>query len=1052
MKRILNKLKQKLSKPKKEELAGLKIPHDISEIIEHIKHSKLFDEDYYISRYLENKSPKEGAILHYLQQGANKHYNPNDVFDTNYYLETNSDVKDAQINPLLHFIIYGWKEGRNPSDKFNTNFYLNLYTDVRAIGINPLYHYLNWGKSEGRLPVNKNYYDPNLLNQNLENVLIDISQFSDNYSGSPGKVAVHCHIFYFDLINEFSYHLNQIPFPFDAFISVTSEEGKQVCTKELKKIRNITNLKVVKVFNRGRDIAPMLCEFGEKLKEYDYIAHIQSKKSLYNNGATNGWREYLFNGLFGTEKNIKRIFKLFSDNEKLGIIYPQGFTQLPYMAYTWLANKSDGAMLCARMGIKMPEGYFNFPAGSMFWAKGKALRPLLDLNLKWEDFPEEKAQTDGTIAHAIERLIGAVPTATGYSTRIIKDPDTFSWSPFRIDQQYLPRKINAVELAISDEQIKIVAFDIFDTLLVRPLINPDHTKQIVIQQLKEKEREVFKNFRAQAEVQARLKHGRDIGINEIYSELSIISGLKQGTLHKVKELEEQIELASVGARNEAVEVLKFALRSGKRVILVSDMFLRAETINRMLVQNNITGWHKLYLSSTEGTRKDTGKLYAKMLETEGVKGEEVLMVGDNERSDIQIPSDHFGMKCLHILRANDLAMDLPSYAPFVNQKIISGDLNKELTISLIVQNDLNKISDFSDSDTNIFAPEAYKTGFNVVGPIVLGFCQWLIDRAKQENIDKLYFLAREGKLIKEIYDSWAKNTTGAPKSYYLQVSRRTVCVPQITNIEDVWAIAQSDFFPNEISSFLFERFGIELSDKKWEEIYEKRLWGKNKSLEIKQKNIEEIKPLMEHLFPEILKQAGIEKNSLLKYLDGMELMDKKNVAIVDVGYSCTIQKSLNILLPKPIHGFYFATSHLAENNVPNGVIFDGCYVHKGIPRFENSKVFTHSFPLEKLLSANDPQIIKYILSNNGKLQKIFKTLREAESNTIALRNKLQEGVNAYTLAAVKIKKTLHPSFRPDTEIANTLYSRFIEDDLLTKNSLLEKLVLDDDYCGRGLIS
>lgn len=73
------------------------------------------------------------------------------------------------------------------------------------------------------------------------------------------------------------------------------------------------------MINRGRDIAPMLAEFGSKLKQYDYICHVQSKKSLYNGGKTTGWREYLLDSLFGSELNIRRIFKAFKDQSQLGI-------------------------------------------------------------------------------------------------------------------------------------------------------------------------------------------------------------------------------------------------------------------------------------------------------------------------------------------------------------------------------------------------------------------------------------------------------------------------------------------------------------------------------------------------------------------------------------------------------------------------------------------------------------------------------------------------------------------------------------------------------------
>ncbi|WP_159190151.1 rhamnan synthesis F family protein, partial [Klebsiella pneumoniae] len=88
-------------------------------------------------------------------------------------------------------------------------------------------------------------------------------------------------------------------------------------------------------------------------------------------------------------------FKAFKDDNSLGIIYPQVHHTLPYMAFTWLANKQQGSELCAKMGITCPDGYFNFPAGSMFWARVDALAPLFNMDLSWQDFPEEKGQTDG---------------------------------------------------------------------------------------------------------------------------------------------------------------------------------------------------------------------------------------------------------------------------------------------------------------------------------------------------------------------------------------------------------------------------------------------------------------------------------------------------------------------------------------------------------------------------------------------------------------------------------------------------------------------------------
>ena len=41
----------------------------------------------------------------------------------------------------------------------------------------------------------------------------------------------------------------------------------------------------------------------------------------------------------------------------------------------------------------------------MFWARADALRPLTKLELDWKDYPDEPAEEDGTILHALERLL-----------------------------------------------------------------------------------------------------------------------------------------------------------------------------------------------------------------------------------------------------------------------------------------------------------------------------------------------------------------------------------------------------------------------------------------------------------------------------------------------------------------------------------------------------------------------------------------------------------------------------------------------------------------------
>jgi lipopolysaccharide biosynthesis protein len=97
-------------------------------------------------------------------------------------------------------------------------------------------------------------------------------------------------------------------------------------------------------------------------------------------------------------------------DESVGIVFPED-PNLPH----WDANRANAEELAARMGIVEPlPTFFDFPIGMMFWARTAALKPLFDLKLGWDDYPHEPIPPDGTILHAIERLLPFAVRQTGY--------------------------------------------------------------------------------------------------------------------------------------------------------------------------------------------------------------------------------------------------------------------------------------------------------------------------------------------------------------------------------------------------------------------------------------------------------------------------------------------------------------------------------------------------------------------------------------------------------------------------------------------------------------
>ncbi|EOA5554243.1 glycosyltransferase [Escherichia coli] len=72
------------------------------------------------------------------------------LFDANFYRDCYPDVRASKIDPARHYCLFGWKEHRDPSSSFSTHRYLELNPDVASAGINPLFHYIKYGIVEGR--------------------------------------------------------------------------------------------------------------------------------------------------------------------------------------------------------------------------------------------------------------------------------------------------------------------------------------------------------------------------------------------------------------------------------------------------------------------------------------------------------------------------------------------------------------------------------------------------------------------------------------------------------------------------------------------------------------------------------------------------------------------------------------------------------------------------------------------------------------------------------------------------------------------------------------
>lgn len=296
--------------------------------------------------------------------------------------------------------VRSWAAGiskRKPFPGFHPGIYAEQH-GVEEPGLDPLASYVRAGMPEGpwRFEVISS-----------DDVPVKTS--------AEARVALHLHVYYPDLLDEILQRLRMNVTRPDLFVSVPNENVAALVRKMMRKYAKQL-IKVEVVPNAGRDLGPFLTAFGGTFVDhYDIVGHLHTKKSVDIADETTGqvWSRFLMENLLGGKVRMADlILGRMESDPSIGIVFPDD----PNIV-GWGANRPYAEKLGAKLGLYDFSENLAFPVGSMFWARTGAIRPLFDLGLDWQDYPAEPLPYDGSMLHAIERLLPLV--AGKQSTRIV---------------------------------------------------------------------------------------------------------------------------------------------------------------------------------------------------------------------------------------------------------------------------------------------------------------------------------------------------------------------------------------------------------------------------------------------------------------------------------------------------------------------------------------------------------------------------------------------------------------------------------------------------------
>lgn len=240
------------------------------------------------------------------------------------------------------------------------------------------------------------------------------------------KTAIQFHIYYTELLSEIHSFIKDISIPYDLYISTDTEEKKSEIESFFSANKVNAEKIIVQTFvNIGRDVYPFLAQMHPVHKEYEFIAHLHTKRTLYSK-IGDQWRRHLYSNILGNGTYFGNAVAILKNDGNLGMLAPRTFRKIRkfyFHNYFHEYFKSTIPEFLYSIGIdfkSLPEkNFYDYSAGTMFIAKTKAVRQIFEKEFSPDDFADDKGQTNYTAAHIVERIWSYIMKSNGYEYKLI---------------------------------------------------------------------------------------------------------------------------------------------------------------------------------------------------------------------------------------------------------------------------------------------------------------------------------------------------------------------------------------------------------------------------------------------------------------------------------------------------------------------------------------------------------------------------------------------------------------------------------------------------------
>lgn len=494
---------------------------------------------------------------------------------------------------------------------------------------------------------------------------------------------------------------------------------------------------------------------------------------------------------------------------------------------------------------------------------------------------------------------------------------------------------------------KTVSFDLFDTLLIRRIHDPDLVKLPVARFISELSKQYncavgwqrVQEMRDEIEQNQRAETGESFDDHEacypvfMGQLLAQVFGRETGEelLDRVTEYELFMENSMLVVRPELLNWVKELKEAGKQLLIISDMYLPAEHLKNLVSHAGILDYVDDVISSADTfLAKASGKAYPLVAEKYDIIYSDWLHIGDNGFSD-GICAAEVGIQPLIITDPRE------QQRKSIIKRYYNYSSGKPFWRGRVLQQLMAP-----HEGENVERDPLYIEGYNFIGPMIGIFVQRIAELCREKKITKVYFLSREGWTFKRYWEQAMPAmypAGGLPEIEYLYVSRMALAGASCAYNGLTKTKAGIAFLPPGNRDFRDVCRIFSLDVDRFREILAKFSLTIETCLShihdgYEQENRRRFEAMLEdEEFQDEVKAQSKDANlAMLRYFEDVGFFDHSDVAIVDIGWLGSIQRFLFEAVahredaPK-CHGYLFGATRgvpydTSEKNCIEGIMYD----------------------------------------------------------------------------------------------------------------------------------